>query len=125
MTVGFTTLQLLCLLLFAAKPVSAAAITTSDTHISSDRNVNRALICSYYSANYSSSDIDNSKKYIDQYNYLSTSNIESMLYDGQLIQMKTETILILAPHLVALAVLSIIWLPLCCCCVWPGTSAVI
>jgi archaellum component FlaG (FlaF/FlaG flagellin family) len=56
MTLGTTNHLILFIVLLSTSWVQAA-ITTSDTHISTNRNSNRALICSYYSANYSTSDI--------------------------------------------------------------------
>lgn len=68
--------RLICTLLIALLfiiNVHSVGITAADTHISTNRNHNRASICAYYSANYSASDIASSQKYIDQYNYMTSA----------------------------------------------------
>jgi hypothetical protein len=69
--------------------ISSAGITAADTHISTTRNPHRASICGYYSANYTSSDIASAQKYIDQYNYMTTSQVEAILFSNNYGQLQT------------------------------------
>ena len=98
-----------------------SALSISDTHISTNRNSLRASVCSYYSANYTNSDLSTSRTYIKQYSYMNNQDIENILFNGNISTLKTNTILIIVPHLIAFIILLILWIPLCCCCLWPGT----
>ena len=117
-----TAFFIITLLLFVAR--THAGITVSDTHISTTRNALRSKVCNYYSANYTSSEISQSQSYINQYTYMSNTDVETILFDNNFTQFKTNTILIVAPHLVAFFIFAIIWIPLICCCVWPCNSRV-
>lgn len=109
-------LLLLCLLL----PLSLSDVTISDTHISTTRNTYRSTICSYSSFSYSSADIQSAQKYINQYNYLTSTQIESLIFDRQY-TLDSNTLVLIMPHLIAFAVAIFLWVPLCLCCVWPCT----
>jgi hypothetical protein len=95
-------------------------ISLSDTHISATRNSYRTQICSYYSASYSNSEIQSAQKYLNQYSYLSTAQIEAILFNQDFGVAFSNTILLAAPHIVTLAVALVLWIPLLCCCVRPG-----
>lgn len=112
--------QILIVLIGLIVMTNSAGITAAETHISTDRNPHRASICGYYSANYSTSEIASSQKYIDQYNYMTAAQVEAILFSNNYGEMQTQTLLIVMPHLIAFIVLCILWIPLCCCCVWPG-----
>ena len=100
---------------------SQAAITSSDTQISTTRNSNRVNICGYYSTSYDSSEKSASQDHIDRYSYLSDKQIEDILYRQDFSNIATETLLLAMTHAVTFGIFCILWIPLCCCCVWPGT----
>jgi len=108
---------IIILLLFVA--TTQAGISVSDTHISTTRHALRTKLCNYYSANYTSSEISQSRSYINLYKYMTDNDVETILFDNNFTQLKTNTILIVAPHAVTFLIFAIIWIPLICCCVWP------
>jgi hypothetical protein len=112
-----TSFYIITLFLFVA--TNQAGISVSDTHISTTRNALRAKVCNFYSANYTTSEISQSRSYINLYNYMTDTDVETILFDNNFTQLKTSTILIVAPHAVAFLIFAIIWIPLICCCVWP------
>lgn len=101
--------------------LSLCDVKISDTHISTTRNTYRSTICAYSSFSYNSADIQSAQIYINQYNYLSSAQIESIIFDRQY-NLDSNTLVLVMPHIIALAVALVLWIPLCCCCVWPGTS---
>lgn len=101
---------------------TVAGLTVEETHIETDRNAFRSSICTYYSGNYTEADIAASQARIKQQTYMSDAQIEAVLFGRDFTQIPTQTLLQAAPHAAALAIACILWLPLCCCCVWPGTN---
>ena len=99
-------------------PLLLCDVKVSDTHISTTRNTYRSTICGYSSYSYTSAEIQSAQKYINQYNYLSSSQIESLIFDRQY-TLDSNTLVLVMPHLLAFAVALVLWVPLCCCCVWP------
>ena len=51
---------------------------------------------------------------------MTDADIEAIIFGNNFTGLKTNTLLIVMPHVVAFAIFAIIWIPLICCCVWPG-----